>query len=203
MSKTLYCIRHGTALHNINFPKMGRKAYTAFQDTPLVDFGHLESLSLGESWKDKTKIELVLVSPLTRTIQTANNIFITQPCPPIIALDYLKEHPQSEELCNCRQDITILKQQHPLIDFSHITTDKDIMFQKEKLPYNIELDNLYKRIANFKIWLADREETHIAVVGHSSFLGEMLFGKIGDENNELFHCYPYVYELPINESDGA
>ena len=65
------------------------------------------------------------------------------------------------------------------------------------------MELLHKRIDTFKKWIASRSENHIAVVSHSSFLGEMLFGKIGDENNELFHCYPYVYKLPINESAYA
>ena len=199
MSKTLYCIRHGTALHNTNFQLMGRRAYTEFRDTPLVDLGHIESLSLGQNWDNKMNIELVVVSPLTRTIQTAKNIFITRPHLPIIALDWLKEHPQSEELCNNRQDLSILKESHPYIDFSHIMVDKDILFQKKKRAADIELEYLHQRIMNFKKWIRSRSETHIAIIGHSSFLSEMLFGKIGDETNELSHCYPYIYNLPINE----
>ena len=31
----------------------------------------------------------------------------------------------------------------------------------------------------------------IAVVSHSSFLGQYLFKKIGDEHNELEHCHPF------------
>ena len=58
-------------------------------------------------------------------------------------------------------------------------------------------------IDEFKSWVAARPEMTLAIIGHSSFFGEMLFGKIGDENNELFHCYPYVYKLPINESAYA
>lgn len=203
MRKTLYCIRHGTALHNINFPKMGRKAYTDFKDTPLVDFGHLESLTFGQNWADKMDIEVVLVSPLTRTIETAKNIFITRPKLPIIALDYLKEHPQSEELCNSRQDLSILKQLYPFIDFSNITTEKDTMFQNKKRSEQDELKYLHKRIDDFIDWVRGRKETRIAVIGHSSFFGEMLFGKIGDENNELYHCYPYMYDLPIDEKPAA
>ena len=58
MTKLLYCIRHGTALHNVNFDKMGRKAYTEFFDTPLVDLGKLEAVLLGTTWRDIDKVEL-------------------------------------------------------------------------------------------------------------------------------------------------
>jgi len=203
MKKTLYCIRHGTALHNINFPKIGRRAYTEFRDTPLVDFGHLESITLGQEWRDINKIELVVVSPLTRTLQTAQNIFNSKPHIPILAIDCIKEYPQSEETCNYRQMRSILQKQFPSVDFTNITEDEDTAFQEAKRADNIELELLHKRIDTFKKWIASRSENHIAVVSHSSFLGEMLFGKIGDENNELFHCYPYVYKLPINESAYA
>ena len=46
MTKLLYCIRHGTALHNVTFWKMGRKAYTDFKDTPLIDKGKMEATSV-------------------------------------------------------------------------------------------------------------------------------------------------------------
>ena len=195
MSKTLHCIRHGTALHNVNFPKMGRQAYTEFRDTPLVDYGHIESLQFGSKWKDLDKMELVVVSPLTRTIQTAQNIFVTSPNIPIIAVDYLKEHPQSEELCNNRQAVSFLKEKYPFIDFSNITENNDGMFQAKKRADNIELKYLHERIENFKKWILGRPEKIIAIVGHSSFFGEMLFNKIGDEENELIHCHPYIYDL--------
>ena len=40
-------------------------------------------------------------------------------------------------------------------------------------------------------WIGNRRETRIAIVSHSSFIGQFKDGKIGDENNELLHCYPY------------
>lgn len=34
MDKTLYCICHGTVLHNIKFTNIGKIAYTELRDTP-------------------------------------------------------------------------------------------------------------------------------------------------------------------------
>ena len=39
MSKNLWCIRHGTALHNILGKQIGDIAYTNYTDTPLVKKG--------------------------------------------------------------------------------------------------------------------------------------------------------------------
>ena len=120
MTKLLYCIRHGTALHNVNFWKMGRKAYTDFKDTPLIDKGKIEAIKLGTDWKDLFNVELVLVSPLSRTLDTAKYVFQNYDDVPIIALDELMEHPQAEELCNQRFDKTELVNRYPNIDFSNI-----------------------------------------------------------------------------------
>ena len=38
-------------------------------------------------------------------------------------------------------------------------------------------------------------EKNIAIVSHSSFLGQMMFNKIEDPNNELLHCFPYEYHV--------
>ena len=44
-------------------------------------------------------------------------------------------------------------------------------------------------------WLSKRKETNIAIVTHSSFLGQFKDKKIGDEKNELKHCHPYKIKL--------
>ena len=37
MVKTLYCIRHGLALHNVLFWEIGTDAYTKYNDTRLLE----------------------------------------------------------------------------------------------------------------------------------------------------------------------
>ena len=48
--KTVYCIRHGTAEHNVLFHDVGEKAYMMLTDSNLTDKGNTESLTLGEQW---------------------------------------------------------------------------------------------------------------------------------------------------------
>ena len=149
MTKLLYCIRHGTALHNVNFWKIGRKAYTDFKDTPLIDKGRVEAVKLGIEWKKLFSVELVLVSPLSRTLDTAKYIFQDYQNVPMIALDELMEHPQAEELCNQRFDKTELVNRYPNIDFSHIS-DNPKIYWSDKLVHEKELVNLDNRINIFK-----------------------------------------------------
>jgi len=191
MNKVLYFIRHGTALHNILFFKYGNSVYRRYRDTPLVATGMEESKLLGENWKDINKIELVIVSPLLRTLQTTENIFSKKNIP-IIGLDCLMEYPQGLEICNHRKSIIEYKPCYPKVDFSHIENDIEKNWRCDRYETIEELDDRIKNMIGF---INTRNEKHIAVVSHSSFIQQFLYNKIGDEENELIHCHPYIHKL--------
>jgi len=195
--KTLYCIRHGTALHNDYYwTQLKNKAYQYYHDTPLTIKGIMEAELLADEWKDIKDIELVVTSPLMRTLCTTENIFYNTKIP-VIVYDGIKEHPQSEEWCNLRTSKTVLMERFPEYDFSDLKTENDTEWQRKRLSQYIEMKNLNARIEKFRMWVMARPEKKIAVVSHSSFLGQMMYGKIGDERNELKHCKPYEYFLTI------
>jgi len=194
--KTLYLIRHGESEHNILFRKFGKKIFydKKYYNTKLTKLGHEQSLQLGKTWIDKNKIELVLISSLSRTLQTATNIFKNTNIY-MIALDCLKEYPQGLHTVNKRSNKNILEKQFSNIDFSYITSNKDNTWNP-----NIEEDisNLNKRINEFKSFLSTRKENNIAIVGHNSFIGQLKDNKIPLIENgdvELKHCYPYQLNL--------
>jgi|TARA_B110000495_G_C22991118_1_gene583636 broad specificity phosphatase PhoE len=172
------------------------KAYQYFHDTPLTVKGIIEAELLGNEWGEINDIELVVTSPLMRTLCTTENIFYNINVP-VIVYDGIKEHPQSEEWCNLRSSKTVLIERFPDYDFSDLKTDNDTEWQRKRLPEEEEMKKLNERIEKFKRWIMARPEKKIAVVCHSSFLGKMMFGKIGDEKNELKHCKPYEYLLTI------
>ena len=62
-----------------------------------------------------------------------------------------------------------------------------------------ELLKLENRIEDMLDWIGNRRETRIAIVSHSSFIGQFKDKKIGDENNELRHCHPYKIEARYSE----
>ena len=195
MSKNLYLIRHGHSLHNELFHKIGIQAFRIPEtiDAPLTNEGHLQSIELGQSWVKKSEIELVLVSPLTRTLDTAMNIFGDTDIP-MVSEEFLREYPIGEDTCNKRSSLTHLKYKYPRVKFN-LMTDLDTLWTQD---YRETIDELEQRLDQMVKYLQDRKEINIAIVGHSSYFGQFKDNHIrykenGDE--ELKHCYPYEYIL--------
>ena len=60
------------------------------------------------------------------------------------------------------------------------------------------MDELNSRIEKLKEFIVARPETHIALVNHSSFIGQMKDNHIRyleNKEEELLHCYPYIMKL--------
>ena len=194
MSKLLYLIRHGEALHNELFQKMGTKAFriSATIDSPLTQEGHLQSIQLGNSWNKKHEIDLVLVSPLTRALETSMNIFGDTDIP-MECHEFLREYPIGEDTCNKRSSLKNIKNNFPKIDFK-LTLEEDILWTEKRET----LEELENRIRLMIDYLRTREEKNIAIIGHSSYIGQFKDNHIGyleNGDSELKHCHPYQYEL--------
>ena len=195
MNQTLHLIRHGHSLHNELFHKIGVKAFRIPQtiDSPLTGEGHLQSIELGQSWSKKSEIELVLVSPLTRCLETCMNIFGDTNIP-MISLEFLREYPIGEDTCNKRSSLTLLKNKFPKVQF-HLESDQDTLWTQD---YRESIDELEQRLDIMIKYLHGRSEKNIAIVGHSSYFGQFKDNHIGYKENgdeELKHCYPYEYIL--------
>ena len=119
--KYSYFIRHGVSLHNVLYHNLGKRVFydARYPDTKLTPKGVQQSITLANTWKDINKIELVLCSSLSRTLETARNIFNHMNIP-IFALDILKEFPQGLQTCNKRTDKKILINEYPEIDFTNV-----------------------------------------------------------------------------------
>ena len=195
MIKNLYLIRHGHSLHNELFHKIGIQAFRIPQtiDSSLTNEGHLQSIELGQSWSKKNEIDLVLVSPLTRTLETCMNIFGDTDIP-MISEEFLREYPIGEDTCNKRSSLTSLKYKFPKVEFN-LDSDEDTLWTQDNRE---NIDELEKRLDKMVRYLHGRNEKNIAIVGHSSYFGQFKDNHIpykenGDE--ELKHCYPYEYIL--------
>lgn len=192
--KTIYCIRHGIARHNILYPMIKEQAYRGEEniDTKLTEKGKKQAEKLKEIWYERNEIELVITSPLSRTLETASILFKDTKVP-ILAQELLREYPLGLDTPNKRHNRMQLIDWYPEIDFSYILSNKDTLWKEHEteLP-----ENLKKRVQQTKEWLFLRPEKTIALVGHSTFLHQFLFNTFdNNEINELQHCHPYIYHM--------
>jgi|TARA_B110000914_G_scaffold79582_1_gene69956 broad specificity phosphatase PhoE len=192
--KNIICIRHGKAFHNVLSDKIGEKAFSLKEsfDAPLVEEGILQAKELGENSKQLKKIDIVFVSPLTRTLQTAENIFEKNKIVRIVALDKMKEFPQGIEICNKRRNRIELKEKFKKVDFSLLDSDSDQMWREDRYE---KIEELKERIKEFKQFIMNENYNNIAIVSHNNFLKELLFQNCGDETYNLDHCNPYKLDL--------
>ena len=197
MNYNLICIRHGEATHNTLYNKIGKKAFfdKNHYDTELTEKGYNQAIELGKNWNQN--IDLVIVSPLKRTLQTAVNIFKNIDCP-IIALDSLKEYPQGLHTCNKRSDKKVLQDLYPRVDFSVLDSEKDEMWCDITLE---TIEELLERINQMYDFIEKRKEMNIVLVGHNGFISMIKDGKFNYRENgdeELKHCYPYKINLKFS-----
>lgn len=185
----IFFIRHAEGVHNEaesestmepkNAILMKENSGFVYWDPKLTKKGENQCLNLKSSIRGSSvwgfnkplNLDLVVVSPTTRTLQTA---FLslgtpdTPGAPPFIANELCREH-ISEAMCDGRSTITSLKRKFQGVDFSLVADDEDTMFLKKETEEDVE-----ERGREFLKWLCGRQETHIAVVTHSIFLKTLL-----------------------------
>lgn len=210
--KTIHLVRHAQGIHNV----AGELDHSAYLSPNLFD-AHLTPLG----WQQvdnlqkhvhssglSKRIELVVVSPLLRTMQTAVGVFggegymdgidvaplmvenagkSSRPAisslnsPPFVAVELCREH-LGIHWCDKRRSIADYKKLFPAIDFSLIENDDDILWKSDVREANEEVA---ARGLKFLNWLWTRKEKEIAVVTHSGFLIHTL-GAFGND------CHPTV-----------
>ncbi|XAR48471.1 hypothetical protein NMG60_11031297 [Bertholletia excelsa] len=218
--KTIHLVRHAQGIHNVE----AEKDYNNYLLPELFD-AHLTPLG----WQQvdnlrkhvqasgiSQKIELVITSPLLRTMQTATGVFggedyvdgVDVPpfmaantgnsgrpavsslkCPPVVAIEDCREY-LGVYPCDKRRSISEYKSLFPAIDFSLIESDDDIFWKPDIREKNEEMA---ARGMKFLNWLLMRKEREIAVVTHSAFLTQTLsaFGNDCHQSIKSEMCKPF------------
>ncbi|KAG6784369.1 hypothetical protein POTOM_010060 [Populus tomentosa] len=186
-TKTIHLVRHAQGIHNVE----GEKDYNAYMSEELFD-AHLTPLG----WRQvdnlrkhvygfgiNKKIELVIVSPLLRTMQTAVGVFGGEGytdginAPPLMVENAGKSnHPAISSLHSPPFIAVELCREHL------IESDEDILWRADIREKDEEVA---ARGQKFLKWLWTRKEKEIAVVSHSGFLYHTL-SAFGND------CYPSV-----------
>mmetsp|Transcript_19053 Transcript_19053/g.62724 ORF Transcript_19053/g.62724 Transcript_19053/m.62724 type:complete len:608 (-) Transcript_19053:889-2712(-) len=176
--KSVIFIRHGEAEHN-SFADWGTR------DPVLTENGwsqarglrHLAILrdALGFNGKDK-RAQLVVVSPLRRTLQTAQALMeIMRSIPDFPSVTAIA-HPDLQEIssgpCDTGHPAHLLSAQFPEVDFSLLPDD---WYDKQRKGNFLSSE----RILRFLRWVVSRQEVKIICIGHLECFRDMLGIKLG------------------------
>jgi broad specificity phosphatase PhoE len=152
---------------------LGPASYTdpALHDAPLNDVGRAEARAAALALhREEGPFDLVVVSPLRRTLETASLLYDVPGVrrPPFLAFELVREA-FGLYTCDQRSTLTDLladaRWSH--VDFSHIGTDADTWHNPA---VRETVGSVRERAVHFAAWLAARAEARILVVSHGVFL---------------------------------
>ena len=165
MNKTLYFIRHAQAEHNIDVDKYGKSILTdrKYFDAELSLKGKEQRKCILEQDEIRS-VDIIFVSPLTRTLQTAE--ILSDINKPIVALEKVRER-LGVRPCDKRKTISEQKLRFPKIDFSLCEDNKDTLW---KLDHRETEEELKQRIINFLKWVKELKHEKIAIITHNGYI---------------------------------
>jgi len=169
MSETtrIVCIRHGESTFNAAHRLGGGDP--GHRDARLTPRGQAQAREARQRLTD-IPFELVVVSPLTRAIETAAIVFGEHPSQPRVLVEVLHRECQ-ESSCDVGRATSEIAAEFPHLDVGHLP---EIWWHAEPGcevgGYPVEPRHLFDaRVAGFRDWLRTRPESTIAVVGHGTF----------------------------------
>jgi broad specificity phosphatase PhoE len=171
MSRLIHLIRHGQSTFNAHYAATGEDPMHF--DARLSELGHAQVAAARQQLAEQP-YDLVIATPLTRTIQTAQGIFGDRV--PIIVDPLHREWLNSS--CDVGRSTRDLAREFPTIDFAHLADP----WWHHQAPFNAHgfapepEQLLLDRVQAFKEMIAARAESRIAVVGHGDFF-ERLIGR--------------------------
>lgn len=194
-NKRIYWIRHGESYSNTS------ELNYNIVDPELTPNGIEQCGRLKKTIKfDKLddKIDLIVVSPLTRALQSCSNIFDEHYYKiNFICVEEIREH--IDNLCHKRKTKTELKNQFKYIDFSNLN-NHDYLYHKTK--GSETKTEVIQRCKKFLKWLKSRNETNIVVITHGNFLYPMFNNVLHNIHNKTFfsNCEMRITDIDCNST---
>lgn len=168
-TKVLFLVRHAQGEHNYAAGVHGVKAYKSwdYEDARLDATGLAQAAKLQAAFAAASvPLDMVLCSPLTRTLQTAT-ISFKHSNAPIVVVEALREafgaHP-----CDRRRPRDVLEKEFPHVDLQLLPHGDDSLWTEQRETY----PSVIKRAAEFVEYLTGLPDSigHVAVVTHGVFL---------------------------------
>ncbi|KAG7344616.1 phosphoglycerate mutase family protein [Nitzschia inconspicua] len=194
-TKTIHFVRHAEGLHNqanaqagddtpVTYSTPGSDQYI---DAKLTLHGIEQCMKARQDLlHDDVHPQLIVVSPFTRTLQTAHILFSGNNIP-FVVHDLARERSGQFTCDKRRNKHEIIQELKPLYDHTGDTIDFDSYGYPQDddvyWTHKRELDvSVLNRAIRFVQWLASRPETEMAVVTHSSWL-KHLFRAFGQQHH--------------------
>jgi broad specificity phosphatase PhoE len=194
-TKTIHFIRHAEGLHNQANQQAGDDSPVThstpgswrYLDAKLTPHGIQQCVDVRTKLLDGVEPEIIVVSPFTRTLQTAHIMFGGSGVP-FVVHDGCRERSGKFTCDKRRPKHEVVQEFQPIYDYTMDTIDFDSYgYPQEDDVYwtqdREEDDAVTKRAIHFVQWLASRPENELAVVTHSSWL-KHLFGAFGDQTHK-------------------
>lgn len=166
--RTILLIRHGESTFNAAAAG-GLTRDPLLFDAPLTARGRDQASAAAATMRERP-VDVVVVSPLTRALQTAQAIFGDHPSRPTLSVE-VGHRERLESSCDKGRSPGELALAFPSLSFGHLP---DTWWHDAGEPNDAgirvePLDVMLARLKDFATALAARPERHIVVVGHATF----------------------------------
>ena len=183
MPTRTFLIRHGQSTFNELFDATGIDPL--HYDARLTSKGRNQVVATKEA-AQRLGVDLVIVSPLTRAIETCLGLFDPEQTRIIVSSLHRE---RLEHSCDIGRHPNALSVEFPMLDFSNLDECWWHNGTKDIRSVSVEPDDVVSsRIAEFSTWLERRPEQRVAVVGHGTFF-HRLTGRHFD-NCEIVEWHP-------------
>ncbi|GLD93476.1 hypothetical protein PINS_up002068 [Pythium insidiosum] len=179
--KIVYFVRHAEGYHNVAERELGTERWEAveakqerFLDADLTPFGIHDTESKGpaalaaELERGMPRIERVVVSPMSRAIQTAQHFFLPDQAPrPFVVMEACRET-TGVHTCDKRRPLSEIRAKFPDLDFSRMVDEEDKLWSSTHRETDAEIQ---LRAKAFLVQLFHEiPERYVAVTTHSGFM---------------------------------
>ena len=162
MPKDIYLIRHSQSTFNALFDLSG--VDPLHFDARLSPLG-ITQVAATRHAASQIDADLIVVSPLTRAIETAVGLFGDAP----MMISSLHRE-RLENSCDVGRAPVLLANEFPTLKFNHLDDPWHFDGEKDSRGVPVEPEHLFKeRISDFSKWISARPERSIVVVGHGAF----------------------------------
>jgi glucosyl-3-phosphoglycerate phosphatase len=164
MPETVLLIRHAQSTFNAHYAAFG--VDPGHIDARLSELG-LQQVEAARETLAGTPVDLVVVTPLTRALQTAQGLFGDREVPVHVTCLHRE---RLESSCDVGRSPVHLARDFPHLAFDHLADPWWHAPEGHEGPFAIEPENEFRaRVDRFRTWVGERPERRVAVIGHGTF----------------------------------